>query len=204
MNTSIRSTLRTVWVAVRAMAVLTVVLGVGYPLVVTGIGQLTMPGRADGSILRAADGRPAGSALIGQSFTDADGRPLARYFQARPSAAGQGYDAGSSSGSNLGPTNPRLSAAIAQRRQQVARFNGVSPDRVPPDAVTASGSGLDPDISTAYADIQIPRVARARGLPVSRVSAIVRQCTGGRTLGILGEPTVDVLEVNLALDRLEG
>lgn len=195
---------RTTWshlvVSLRAMLVLTVILGVGYPLVVTGLGRL-MPGRADGSLVTGADGAAVGSSLLGQSFTDADGRPLARYFQSRPSAAGDGYDGAASSGSNLGPDNPDLVAAIEARRAAVAALEGVDVAAVPADAVTASGSGLDPQISPAYAELQVPRVARERGLPEPEVRALVAGATTGRALGFLGEPGVDVLELNLALDR---
>ncbi len=192
------------WVAIRAMAVFTVVVGIGYTLVITGIGQLVLPAQADGSAVKNADGLVVGSSLIGQSFTDADGNPLPQYFQSRPSAAGDGYDAGASSGSNYGPENPDLIQAITDRKAQVAAFDGVGQDQVPPDAVTASGSGLDPDISPAYAAIQVDRVAQARGLPADQVRALVAAHTQGRALGYLGEPTVNVVELNLALDGLAG
>lgn len=204
MNTSTRSATRTLFVAVRAMILATVALGIIYPLIITGIGQLTMPGRADGSMVRTADGRTAGSRLIGQSFINAKGNPLPRYFQSRPSAAGAGYDGASSSGSNLGPNNKDLSTTIAQRKAQIAKFNHVAPAQVPPDAVTASGSGLDPDISTAYADIQINRVAQARHVSSARIVAIVAANTRGPSLGLLGEARVNVLQVNLALDHMKG
>ncbi|WP_217614749.1 K(+)-transporting ATPase subunit C [Cellulomonas sp. GbtcB1] len=195
---------RTTWshlvVSLRAMLVLTVILGVAYPLLVTGLGRL-MPARADGSLVTGADGAVVGSSLIGQSFTDADGAPLPRYFQSRPSAAGDGYDGAASSGSNLGPENPDLVAAIEARREAVAALEGVDVAAVPADAVTASGSGLDPQISPAYAELQVPRVARERGLPERQVRALVAAATTGRALGVLGEPAVDVLELNLALDR---
>lgn len=191
-------------VALRAMVVFTLVVGVGYTLVVTGIGQLVLPAQARGSAVRTADGQVAGSALIGQSFTDASGSPLARYFQSRPSAAGKGYDATASGGSNLGPENPALVKAITDRRAQVAAFDGVTEAQVPPDAVTASASGLDPDISPAYAEIQVNRVAQARGLSPDQVRSLVAAHTQGRALGFLGEPTVNVVELNLALDRLAG
>ncbi len=196
---------RTTWphvqVALRAMLVLTVILGVGYPLVVTGLGRL-MPARADGSLVTDADGTVVGSSLIGQSFTDADGTPLPQYFQSRPSAAGDGYDAAASSGSNLGPENPDLVAAITDRRAAVADLEGVDPADVPVDALTSSGSGLDPQISTAYADLQVPRVARERGLTEAAVQALVAEATTGPDLGVLGQEGVNVLELNLALDEL--
>lgn len=193
---------RVYWVAVRAMVAFTVVVGIGYTLVVTGIGQLVLPAQADGSAVRDAAGQVVGSALIGQSFTDADGNPLPQYFQSRPSAAGKGYDASASSGSNWGPENPDLVKAITERKAQVAAFDGVPEAQVPPDAVTASASGLDPDISPAYAAIQVDRVAAARGLPADEVRTLVAAHTQGRSLGFLGEPTVDVVQLNLALDGL--
>ena len=204
MNTSTRSTGRTLWVAVRAMAVFTVLLGVVYTLVITGVGQLILPWQANGSVVKNAGGEVVGSALIGQSFTDADGNPLPEYFQSRPSAAGDGYDGAASSGSNYGPENEDLIAAITERKAQIAEFNGVTEDQVPADAVTASGSGLDPHISPEYAQIQIDRVAEARNLPVEQLRDLVIANTQGRDLGYLGAPTVNVLQLNLALDKLEG
>ena len=204
MNTSSRATGRTVWVAIRAMAVFTIVLGVGYTALVTAIGQLALPAQAAGSLLRDASGEIVGSALIGQSFTGADGAPLPEYFQPRPSAAGDGYDGAASSGSNLGPENADLVAAIAERRAEVAAFEGADPAEVPADALTASASGLDPHISPAYARIQVERVAAARGWTPGEVRELVAEHTQGRDLGYLGEPVVDVVELNLALDRREG
>lgn len=204
MNASTRSTGRTLWVAVRAMILFTLVLGVGYTLVITGVGQLLLPAQANGSLVRDADGEAIGSSLIGQSYLDAEGDPLPEYFQPRPSAAGEGYDAGASSGSNQGPENPDLIRAVEERRAKVAAFNGVAVDEVPADAVTASGSGLDPHISAAYAAIQMERVAEARGLSVADVAALVAQHTTGRDLGYLGEPVVNVLQLNQALDERKG
>jgi K+-transporting ATPase ATPase C chain len=198
---STRTTVRTHWVAVRAMLIFTAVLGVAYTLVVTGIGQLVLPAQANGSQV-TADGEVVGSSLIGQSFTDADGNPLPEWFQPRPSAAGDEYDAGASSGSNWGPENADLIAAIEQRKAQVAEFNGVDEADVPADAVTASASGLDPHISPAYALLQVARVAEARGLPVSEVHTLVESRIQARDLGYLGEPTVNVLQLNLALEEL--
>ncbi|MFF5021463.1 potassium-transporting ATPase subunit KdpC [Micrococcus luteus] len=205
MTTSTRQTGRAVGAAVRAMAVFTLALGLLYPAVITAVGQLALPAQANGSIVRDASGAAVGSALIGQSFSDAEGSPLPRYFQTRPSAAGDaGYDGGASSGSNLGPENEELVAAIAERRAQIAELEQVSEDRVPADAVTASSSGLDPHISPAYAELQVARVARERGLPEERVREAVRAHTREPALGFLGEPVVDVLALNLALDGSKG
>ncbi|MEU1897900.1 potassium-transporting ATPase subunit KdpC [Nocardiopsis dassonvillei] len=198
---STRAILRQFGAALRAVLVLTLVLGLAYPLAVTLLAQTLMPARADGSLLRAPDGTVVGSALIGQSFTGADGRPLPEWFQPRPSSAGDGHDAGASGGSNLGPENPELVAAVEERREAVAAFEGVGPDRVPVDALTASASGLDPHISPEYALLQVPRVAEARGLPEEELRALVGRSIEGRDLGFLGEERVNVLELNIALDR---
>lgn len=203
MSTTTRATWRATGVALRAMLVFTLVLGVGYALLVTGIGQLALPGQANGSLVRDTSGQPVGSSLIGQSFTDAEGEALPQYFQSRPSAAGDGYDGGASSGSNLGPENADLIAAIEERKAAVAEREGVDPSRVPADAVTASGSGLDPHISPRYALLQAPRVASERGLDESAVRELVAAHTAARDLGLLGEPRVNVLELNLALDHLD-
>ncbi|MFP3465330.1 potassium-transporting ATPase subunit KdpC [Leifsonia sp. SIMBA_070] len=202
MNITTRSTGRITWVAIRAMLLLTVALGVGYTVVMTGIGQLALPAQSNGSLVKNEEGKVVGSALLGQSFSDAKGKPLPQYFQPRPSAAGSGYDGAASSGSNLGPENPDLVKAIRERKAAVAAFDGVSEAQVPADAVTASGSGLDPHISPAYAAIQVRRVAEARGLTTAQVEVLVAQNTIGRDLGYLGEPVVNVLQLNLALDRL--
>ena len=186
-------------VALRAMIVMTAVLGLAYPLVVLGVGQLALPAQANGSPV-SADGRVVGSALLGQSWTDADGAALPEWFQSRPSAAG--YDAGASGGSNLGPENADLVAAIQERRETIAALEGVDPADVPADALTASASGLDPHISPEYALLQAPRVAEARGLAVEDVRDLVEGAVQPRVLGYLGEPRVDVLELNLALARL--
>lgn len=198
---STRAILRQFGAALRAVLVLTLVLGLAYPLAVTLLAQTLMPARADGSLLRAPDGTVVGSALIGQSFTGADGRPLPEWFQSRPSAAGDGHDAGASGGSNLGPENPELVATVEERREAVAAFEGVDPDRVPVDALTASASGLDPHVSPEYALLQVPRVAEARGLPEEELRALVGRSIEGRDLGFLGEERVNVLELNIALDR---
>lgn len=201
------STTRSTWphvrVALRAMLVLTLVLGVGYPLLVTGLGRV-LPGRADGSLVTDADGTVVGSALIGQRLTDPDGEPLRGYFQPRPSAAGDGYDAAASSGSNLGPENPDLVALVEERRAAVAELEGVDPADVPVDALTASASGLDPHISPAYAELQVPRVAAERGLTQDTVRALVRDATTGPDLGYLGQAAVNVLTLDLALDAHQG
>ncbi len=282
--------------ALRALLVLTVVFGIGYPLLITGIAQI--PGlqhRANGSLIHV-DGAVVGSAVLGQAFTDAHGNPVAKYFQSRPSAAGAGYDPTATSASNLGPEEiidvlpnpavkgdvgrPGLLTDVCTRSLTVGTLEGVDGQRpyctsdgigavlsvihthgltgpvktavsvnqecpatpflatydgvpvqcakygvdyrigqivlvrgpgkpwpanpVPPDAVTASGSGLDPDISVAYADLQAPRIARARSLPLATVLDLVRKYTSQRTLGFMGEPAVNVLQLNLALDRLKS
>lgn len=205
MNLHVGTTGRLLWVTVRVMLVGILVLGVVYPVVVTLVGRVVFPGQASGSLVVGANGRVVGSSLIGQSFTDAAGKPLRQYFQSRPSAAGDtGYDAAGSSGSNWGPENPTLIAAIKERRAQVAAFNGVPESEIPADAVTASGSGLDPDISPAYARLQVARVAAARGLAVDRVAKLVAAHTSQPFPGYLGPARVNVLTLNLALDRLAG
>jgi K+-transporting ATPase ATPase C chain len=184
--------------ALVAFVLLTVLTGLAYPLAVTGFAQLVFPHRADGSLVER-DGVVVGSSLIGQRFAGP------RWFHPRPSAAGDGYDAMASSASNLGPTNPTLLADVRSRADAYRRENGLASGApVPPDAVTSSGSGLDPGISVANARIQAARVARARGLPVADVMRLVSAHTDGRSLGFLGEPAVDVLELNLALDSLPG
>ncbi|MBJ7454053.1 MAG: potassium-transporting ATPase subunit KdpC [Blastococcus sp.] len=188
--------------AVRAMAVGTLVLGLAYPLLMTGVAQVVVPGRADGSLVTGADGAVVGSALIGQAFVSADGEPLAQYFQSRPSASG--YDGAASGGSNLGPNSDELLALVAERRAAVAQLEGVDLDDVPPDAVTASASGLDPDISPEYAALQVDRVAASRSVDPEAVRRLVAGSTSGRDLGVVGAPHVRVLELNLALDRELG
>jgi len=196
-----RASLRTSAVAVRAMIVLTLVLGVGYTLLISLIG-LALPGQANGSLLRETEGQVVGSSLIGQSFADADGEALPQYFQPRPSAAGDGYDAAASSGSNLGPNNADLVAAVEERRATIADREGVDVADVPADAVTASASGLDPHISPAYAELQVARVAAERGLSPAEVRDLVAAHTATRDLGFLGEPRVNVVDLNAALDGL--
>ena len=184
------------------LAIVTVVLGFGYPLAVTGISQLFFGHQANGSLVYV-NGRLTGSALLGQTFTDAKGGPLPQYFQPRPSDAGSGYDGADSAASNLGPTNPVQIKLVTQRAVGYRKFNDLPPNAsVPVDAVTASASGLDPDISIANALDQAPRVARARHLPAARVIALVHQHTTPAQWGFLSEPAVNVLELNLALDGL--
>ena len=185
-----------------ATVVLTVLLGVIYPLVVTGVAQVVFPRQAGGSLVKVG-GKVVGSSLIGQRFTDAQGNPLPRYFQPRPSAAGtNGYDPTASGASNLGPSNPALLKAVADRVAAYRQLNGLASDAsVPVDAVTSSGSGLDPDISEANALDQAARVAGARHLSVAAVISRVHQHANGRPWGVLGEGTVNVLDLNLALDR---
>jgi potassium-transporting ATPase KdpC subunit len=183
------------------LLVLTVITGIVYPLVVTGVAQLVMPGRANGSLI-SSGGHALGSKLIGQSFTDDKGNALPQWFQSRPSAAGKGYDPTATSASNLGPESSDLLKAVQGRRATDAALDGVSPKSVPPDALTASGSGLDPDISPAYANEQVARVAAARNLDVAKVRALVAAHVHSRELGFLGERTVNVVELNLALERL--
>ena len=188
-------TMRQVWVGLRFLAVMTLALGILYPLAVFGVGRL-VPSVADGSFVTDANGSVVGSRLIGQSFTGST------WFWPRPSAAGTGYDAESSGGSNLSADNRALVQLVHARLVRVASADGVAPGLIPSDAVTASASGLDPDISPAYAMLQVARVSRARGLDTRTVAALVQQETQGRLLGFIGEPHVNVLALNLALSRL--
>jgi K+-transporting ATPase ATPase C chain len=192
---------RQAWVSLRAMIVFTIVLGVLYPAVIWVVG-LAMPSQSNGSLIRQ-NGQVVGSSLIGQSFTDKKGNALPEWFQSRPSAAGSGYDGAASSGSNYGPENKDLITAIEQRQAAIEKSDGVTAAQIPADAVTASASGLDPDISEAYALIQVNRVAQARGLSPDTVRALVEKHVEGRPLGYLGEPTVNVLQLNLALAALK-
>lgn len=180
-------------IAVRFTIVTTILFGIGYPLAVTGLAQLTMRDKADGQLIMR-DGRVVGSKLIGQSFTSD------RYFHGRPSAAGNGYDATSSGGSNLGPTNQKL---VDRINSDVAAYQKQNPGKlVPIDLVTASASGLDPDITPASALYQAPRIAASRHLPEETVRTLIKSHIQGRQFGVLGEPRVNVLELNLALDDL--
>ncbi len=218
MTTRTTPAVRQYLAAIRSLLVLTVILGLAYPLVMTGLAQVAFHGNANGSLVHR-EGKTVGSDLIGQAFIrpvlengkpkkDADGNPVVEpdpeYFQSRPSAAGLGYDPLSTSASNLGPENKDLITAIKERRAAAAQLDGVPPSRVPPDALQASGSGLDPHISPAYAREQIARVARERGLPVAKVQDLVAAHIQSRVLGFLGEPRVNVLELNLALDAVGG
>ncbi|KJY36340.1 potassium-transporting ATPase subunit KdpC [Streptomyces sp. NRRL S-495] len=203
MSKPLPTAVRTHFTALRALLVLTVLLGIAYPLLVTGISQLAFADKANGSIVKV-DGKEAGSSLLGQNFNlpkqnpddpDEAPRPDPQWFQPRPGA----YDPKASGASNLGPNSEDLAKNIEDRRQAVAAFDGVDPASVPVDALTASGSGLDPHISTAYAQEQVERVAKARNLPVDTVRRLVDQNTDGRPLGFLGQPGVNVVLLNQAL-----
>jgi len=194
----------------RILLVFTVLCGLIYPLVMVGVSQVLFHDKANGSLV-SYNGHVVGSGLLCQEFTDAKGNPLPQYFQPRPSFAivsgnknDYGCDPLFSSASNYGPTNPTQVQLIQQRQKQISAFDHVPISQIPSDAVTASGSGLDPDISPANAYMQVPRVAAARHLPVSEVRNLVTENITGRTLGFLGEPTVNVLTLNILLDELSA
>lgn len=196
---TILSFLRQTLAGLRVLLLMTVVLGVLYPLAITGVAQVAFPWRAEGSLVTATGehttdpDEAVGSALLGQLVEDEG------LFQPRPSAAGAGYDPLATAGSNLGPESPDLLATVEQRLTEVAEREGVAVEEVPADAVTASASGLDPHISPTYAALQVPRVAEAQGLTEAEVADLVEEHTQGRTLGVLGEPRVDVLALNIAV-----
>ena len=201
------TSVRTHLTALRMLLVMTVVLGLAYPLLVTGISQAAFSGRANGSIV-SSQGKEVGSSLLGQNYdlpkknpADADeaAQPDPKWFQPRPAA--YAYDPKSSGASNLGPDNEDLLKAVQERRAAVAAFDGVDPAAVPPDALTASGSGLDPHVSVAYAEEQTARVARARDLPEATVRTLVAKYTEGRPLGFLGQAGVNVVLINTALSE---
>ncbi|MGY0389197.1 potassium-transporting ATPase subunit KdpC [Nocardioides sp. WG-D5] len=193
--------LRHSWAGLRVLLAATLLLGLGYPLLVTGVAQVAFPWQANGSLVTAEGSHTTdpseatGSALLGQVSDDS------ALFYPRPSAAGDGYDTMSSYGSNLGPEEPALIDAIKERKAEIAAREGVTADEVPADAVTASGSGLDPHISPAYASLQVARVAKANDLPEAKVRELVEESTEGRTWGVLGEARVNVLLLNIAVKQ---
>jgi potassium-transporting ATPase KdpC subunit len=197
--------------AFRTLIVFTVLCGVIYPAVMLGISQVAFHNKANGSLV-SYNGHVVGSGLLCQEFVDAKGNPLPQYFQPRPSNAipspapkdDYGCDPTYSNATNYGPNNPTQIQLVKQRLQQISAFDHVPVSQIPADAVTASGSGLDPDISPANAYMQVPRVAAARHLPVAEVRNLVTENITGRTLGFLGEPTVNVLTLNILLDELSA
>jgi K+-transporting ATPase ATPase C chain len=195
--------------ALRMLLAFTVLCGIIYPVVMWGVAQAAFKGQADGSLV-TYNGQVVGSGLLCQEFTDAKGNPLPQYFQPRPSNATSGAsndygcDPGYSGAANLSASNPVLVTKVKQLQEEISKFDGVPVSDIPPDAVTSSGSGLDPDISPANAAIQEKRVAAARHLPVATVRGLVSKYTSGRDIGFLGEPVVNVLELNIALDELPG
>jgi len=190
--------MRTLRICLQATLVTLALTGIVYPLVMTGLAGVLFPQQARGSLVTDAKGRVVGSELIGQAFTNP------AYFQGRPSAAGAGYDATASSGSNLGPTSAKLRDRVKKDVERLQKENPEATGPIPAELVTASGSGLDPHLSPGAAQWQVPRVAKARGVAPERVLAVLYDFTQGRQLGIFGEPRVNVLELNLALDRQFG
>jgi K+-transporting ATPase ATPase C chain len=208
MPSSLPAAVRNHLAALRMLLVFTVLTGIAYPLVVTGVAQAAFGHQANGSLVHH-DGQVVGSSLIGQNYDlpkknpndpNEEPRPDPKFFQPRPSAGG--YDPLASGASNLGPNNPDLIKSIKERQAAIAAFDGVNPKDVPADAVTASGSGLDPDISKAYAAEQVDRVAKARGVDPAAVRTLVAKNTHSRAVGFLGEPYVNVVDLNLALSGL--
>ncbi|MFJ3794149.1 potassium-transporting ATPase subunit KdpC [Kitasatospora sp. NPDC090091] len=208
MSKPLPTTVRTHFTALRMLLVMTVILGIAYPLLVTGISQAVFSDQANGSIVKTADGKEIGSSLLGQNYNlpkqnpedeNEQPRPDPKWFQPRPSA--NKYDGKVSGASNLGPNSEDLAKTIDERRQAVAAFDGVDPAGVPVDAVTASGSSLDPHISVAYAKEQVDRVAKERKLPVDAVNKLVEKYTEGRPLGFLGQEGVNVVLLNKALSE---
>ncbi|WP_306184080.1 potassium-transporting ATPase subunit KdpC [Streptomyces sp. MK5] len=200
MNTTFANSARMAWAALRMLLVLTVVTGIVYPLVVTGIGEAAFHDKANGSIVKV-DGNEVGSTLIGQSWNiKGTHKPDPKWFQGRPSNSD--YDPLTTGSSQLGAGDPTLVKNVKAAKKQVADFNGVPESKVPADAVTGSASAIDPDISKEYADLQVNRVAKANGLPAAQVRKLVEDHTTGRTLGFMGEPRVNVLRLNIALKEL--
>ncbi|MEU6233752.1 K(+)-transporting ATPase subunit C [Kitasatospora sp. NPDC047058] len=206
MSKPLPTTVRTHVTALRMLLVMTVILGLAYPLLVSGLSQLAFADKANGSIVKTADGKETGSSLLGQSYNlpkqnpddeNEQARPDPKWFQPRPSA--NKYDGKVSGASNLGPNSEDLTKTIEDRRAAVAAFDGVDPASVPADAVTASGSSLDPHISVAYAKEQVDRVAKARNLSPEQLDKLVEQHTDGRSLGFLGQEGVNVVLLNTAL-----
>jgi K+-transporting ATPase ATPase C chain len=193
----LQNTFKDLRTGIIAFVAFSAVLGLAYPFAMTGIAQGLFHRQANGSLI-TQNGQAVGSSLVGQNFSDP------KYFHPRPSAAGSGYDASASSGSNLGPSSQALATRVAGDVARVRQENNLPADaKIPVDAVTTSASGLDPHISPAYAELQVARVAKARGVSEDAVRALIRKNTDGSTLGVLGEPRVNVLELNLALDTLQ-
>ncbi|MFE9422058.1 K(+)-transporting ATPase subunit C [Kitasatospora sp. NPDC006697] len=216
MSKPLPASVRTHWTALRMLLVMTVILGIAYPLLVTGISQLAFADKANGSVVKTADGKEIGSSLLGQNYNlpkkapsgsttgndpNEQAQPDPQWFQPRPSAAG--YDPHGSAASNLGPNDDGLKKTIDDRRAAIAAFDGVDPASVPADAVTASGSGLDPHISVAYAKEQVGRVAAKRGVGADQLDKLIDKYTDGRSLGFLGNPGVNVVLLNKAVSELK-